>query len=166
VSDRKWDESGPDVDRADASRAHDRAEKAAHQSDAGADDYAVGYRRPPKATRFQPGKSGNPAGGRKRKGSYKSLYDEFRELLAEQVTVTVGGRPERMSTRTFLLRRGISGAKKAITHPLFDEADACGSERVQARMPTITAKGFAPLSLAVSTVVRTSASASAAHMAR
>jgi hypothetical protein len=73
VSDRKWDESGPDVDRADASRAHDRAEKAAHQSDAGADDYAVGWRHPPLETRFQEGKSGNPAGGRKRKTSYKPL---------------------------------------------------------------------------------------------
>jgi hypothetical protein len=53
-----------------------------------------------------------------------------------------------------------------ITHPLFDEADSRGSYSIQARMPVITAKGFAPLSLAVSTVVRTSASASAAHMAR
>ena len=28
-------------------------------------DYPVGYGRPPKETRFQPGKSGNPAGRRK-----------------------------------------------------------------------------------------------------
>jgi hypothetical protein len=112
LSDRKWDESGPDVDRADASRDHDRSEKAAHHNDAGADDYAVGYGRTPKATRFQRGKSGNPAGGRKRKGSYKSLHDEFRELLAEQVTVTVGGRPKRMSNRELLLRSMISDAQK------------------------------------------------------
>jgi gluconolactonase len=57
-------------------------------------------------------------------------------------------------------------ASNAITHPLFEEAWAGGSDRVQARVPTMTAKGLAPLSLAVSTVVRTSASASAAHMAR
>ena len=38
--------------------------------------------------------------------------------------------------------------------------------RAQARMLTMTLKGFAPLSRAVSIVVRTSASASAAHMAR
>ena len=50
--------------------------------------------------------------------------------------------------------------------PLFFEAVVRGSDRAQAMMPTMTAKGFAPLSLAVSTVVRTSASASAAHMAR
>jgi hypothetical protein len=112
LSDRKWDESGPDVDRADASRADDRAEKAAHHNDAGADDYAVGYGRPPKATRFQPGKSGNPAGGHKRKASYKPLLDQFRELLAEPVTVTVGGRPKRMYNRELLLRSMISDAQK------------------------------------------------------
>ncbi len=38
--------------------------------------------------------------------------------------------------------------------------------RLQARVSRIVWKGFAPLSLAVSTVVRTSASACAAHMAR
>ena len=37
---------------------------------------------------------------------------------------------------------------------------------VHARVSRIVWKGFAPLSLAVSTVVRTSASAFAAHMAR
>jgi hypothetical protein len=42
----------------------------------------------------------------------------------------------------------------------------CGLRRSQARMLTMTLKGFAPLSRAVSIVVRTSASASAAHMAR
>jgi hypothetical protein len=42
----------------------------------------------------------------------------------------------------------------------------CGLRRAQARMLTMTLKGFAPLSRAVSIVVRTSASASAAHMAR
>jgi hypothetical protein len=29
------------------------------------DDYEVGYRKPPKATQFQKGKSGNPSGGKK-----------------------------------------------------------------------------------------------------
>ena len=38
--------------------------------------------------------------------------------------------------------------------------------RLQTRVSRIVWKGFAPLSLAVSTVVRTSASAWAAHMAR
>ena len=52
-----------------------------------------------------------------------------------------------------------------ITHPLLETAPG-GFDGGHARMPTITAKGLAPRSLAVSTVVRTSASASAAHIAR
>src|SRR5208337_1480059 len=59
---------------------------------------------------------------------------------------------------------GISGFK---TNPLTDSNDSiCSRTDTQGRTPTMTAKGLAPLSLAVSTVVRTSASASAAHMAR
>ena len=46
-----------------------------------------------------------------------------------------------------------------ITHPRIFEARRRGSGGGQARAPTMTAKGFSPLSLAVSTVVRTSASA-------
>ena len=52
-----------------------------------------------------------------------------------------------------------------ITHPLgTPRFDRFG--RVQARVARMTSKGFAPLSRAVSIVVRTSASAFAAHMAR
>lgn len=51
------------------------------------------------------------------------------------------------------------------THPLgTPRFDRFG--RVQARVARMTSKGFAPLSRAVSIVVRTSASAFAAHMAR
>jgi transposase len=50
--------------------------------------------------------------------------------------------------------------------PLSFERRVCGLVLAQARMLTITLKGFAALSLAVSMVVRTSASASAAHIAR
>ena len=112
MSDRKWDEGGPDVDRADASQAHDRAEKAAHHNDAGADDYAVGYGRPPKATRFQPGKSGNPAGGRKRKAPGKSFAEVLKEQLAETVQVTIGGRKKRITRFEALARSVIGDALK------------------------------------------------------
>lgn len=32
------------------------------------EDYQVGYRKPPTATRFKKGKSGNPSGRRKKEG--------------------------------------------------------------------------------------------------
>ena len=57
-------------------------------------------------------------------------------------------------------------ARRVITHPPLYDGGFLGLRRRQASVTTITPKGFAPLSRAVSTVVRTSASALAAHMAR
>jgi hypothetical protein len=48
------------------------------------EDYQVGYGRPPIATRFQPGKSGNPSG--RPRGS-KNLSTIVEELLDERVLV-------------------------------------------------------------------------------
>ena len=65
-----------------------------------------------------------------------------------------------------LIGTGVFGhLHNVITHPLgTPRFDRFG--RVQARVARMTSKGFAPLSRAVSIVVRTSASAFAAHMAR
>lgn len=112
MNDRKSKESASGADPADNSQAHEGAEEAASHNDAGPDDDKVGYRRPPKATRFQPGRSGNPAGGRKRKASHKLLLDRFEELLAAPVDVTVRGRHKRMSQRDAMLLRLISDANK------------------------------------------------------
>jgi hypothetical protein len=52
-------------------------------------NYNVGYGRPPLASRFQPGRSGNPAG--RPKGS-RSLSTVLAAALSERVTVTENGR--------------------------------------------------------------------------
>ena len=52
-------------------------------------DYDVGYGRPPKATRFEPGKSGNPKG--RPKGS-KSLKSCLAAELTETITIKEGGK--------------------------------------------------------------------------
>jgi len=57
-------------------------------------EYAVGYRRPPRAACFRPGQSGNP-GGRPR--GARSLSTVVRAALGERVTVTVNGREKRIS---------------------------------------------------------------------
>ena len=57
-------------------------------------NYDVGYGRPPKATRFRPGQSGNPTGYRK--GS-KTIGARLRELMNSKVTVTEHGRTRRIS---------------------------------------------------------------------
>ena len=51
------------------------------------DDYKVGYGKPPKATQFKKGQSGNPSGKKKP----ASLEDILKRVLAKQVTVTVDG---------------------------------------------------------------------------
>lgn len=55
-------------------------------------DY-VGYRRPPKATRFTAGNSGNPNG--RPKGS-KNLSTLFAEELARTITLTENGKRKKM----------------------------------------------------------------------
>ena len=54
----------------------------------GANDYVVGYARPPKSTWFKPGHSGNPKGRPKQKCPKFDLL----EVLTAKVPITVGGR--------------------------------------------------------------------------
>jgi hypothetical protein len=74
----------------------------------------------------------------------------------------------RLAMHVHLLRRKecVIETKERNYPPSTFERRFCGLRWAQARMLTMTLKGFAPLSRAVSIVVRTSASASAAHMAR
>ena len=54
---------------------------------AGNDDYAVGFRRPPVHSRFKPGQSGNPSG--RAKGS-KNLKTLFHQVLNENIPLQDG----------------------------------------------------------------------------
>jgi hypothetical protein len=60
-----------------------------HKPRAQGDDYAVGYGRPPMATKFKRGKSGNPKG--RPKGS-RSARAELIEITFGKVPMIVGGR--------------------------------------------------------------------------
>ena len=52
-----------------------------HRAAASKKDYEVGYKRTPKASRFQKGKSGNP-GGKRKKPPDIDIKMRFRELIA------------------------------------------------------------------------------------
>jgi|SRR5208283_1362649 len=76
----------------------------------------VGYRKPPEATRFKPGRSGNPKG--RPKGS-ANLATDLPAELGEQITVREGGRPRRISKQRALVKslmaKALQGDVRATT---------------------------------------------------
>ena len=64
-------------------------------------EYTVGYRKPPKGTRFKPGQSGNAKG--RPKGS-PNLATDLSAELAEQITVREGGQARRVSKQRALIK--------------------------------------------------------------
>lgn len=71
------------------------------------DDYAVGYRRPPAHTRFQPGQSGNAKG---RPAGSANLATLIAKALAEKVPVTEGGRRRTISKGEAIAKQVVNKA--------------------------------------------------------
>lgn len=73
------------------------------------DDEKVGYGRPPKATRFAKGQSGNPSGRPKRQ---KTSLELLRRELEKKVTVIEHGRQRRLTKAELITRQYVNGAVK------------------------------------------------------
>jgi Family of unknown function (DUF5681) len=69
----------------------------------------VGYRRPPVATRFKPGQSGNPKG--RARGSV-NLQTMFNKILNERVSMREGTRLRKVSKAEAILRGIVVNAMK------------------------------------------------------
>jgi hypothetical protein len=73
-------------------------------------DYAVGYRRPPTATQFASGKSGNPRG--RPKGS-RSIAAILQGILEQKIVVTENGKTRRIAALEVMLRRLVNDAMRS-----------------------------------------------------
>jgi hypothetical protein len=84
-------------------------------SDGDDSDYPVGYRKPPKHTRFRPGRSGNPKG--RPKGT-KNLKTDLVEELAEKIRVREGDKTQHVSKQRAMLKalmaKGLKGDVRAV----------------------------------------------------
>lgn len=121
------------------------------------DDYAVGYGRPPRHTRFGKGHSGNPRG---RPPGAKNLKVLLSEALDQSVTVTENGRRRKVTKReaiiTQLVNRSATADLRALKilfdmmrdleaqtepapgeTPAFSEADEKVLEQLRARFSDV-----------------------------
>jgi hypothetical protein len=94
--------------------ASDRANRTAYSaqdqaSDPKHSDYEVGYRKPPKHTRFKPGRSGNPKG---RPKAAKGLNTLVRQTLTQKVAVRTASGHLKMSRIEAVLQKTAELAMK------------------------------------------------------
>ena len=73
------------------------------------DDDRVGYKRPPKHTRFKPGQSGNPKG---RPKHARNLKTEFLEELGEVIRIREGDREMKISKQRAFVKALVAAAIK------------------------------------------------------
>jgi hypothetical protein len=72
-------------------------------------DGAVGYGRPPVASRFKPGQSGNPRG--RPKGT-RNLLSDLRDELSEKIRIREGGKELRVSKQRAFVKSLVAAAVK------------------------------------------------------
>jgi Family of unknown function (DUF5681) len=70
-------------------------------------DDAVGFKRPPKHTRFRPGQSGNPHG---RPAGVRNLKSDLLDELREETTIRENGREQRVSKQRAFVKALVAAA--------------------------------------------------------
>lgn len=105
-------------------------------------NYEVGYGKPPKPTRFPPGRSGNPRGRpKKAEAQEKDLFDLVLERLDQPIDLMFGGRQVRMPAKEALAHQIISRAVKGdfkalhLLERLIDRKHLNTATRIQINRP-------------------------------
>lgn len=75
-------------------------------------DYEVGYGKPPVATQFKPGQSGNPKG---RPRGQRNLATDLEEELSEKIQVTENGRSVTVTKQRAMIKTLVAKALKGDT---------------------------------------------------
>ena len=79
------------------------------------DDYAVGYKKPPKHSQFKKGQSGNPKG---RPKGVQNLATDLQDELSAKVEITEDGQTKEVTKRKAmvkqLMQKAIKGDPKSI----------------------------------------------------
>jgi len=70
-------------------------------------EYSIGYKRPPRHSRFKPGQSGNPH-GRPRKTD--SMEDVLRKELSTRIAIVKDGKRQRMSMLRAIIKQHLTKA--------------------------------------------------------
>lgn len=98
----------------------------------GGGSYAVGYKKPPRATQFRRGQSGNPKG--RPKGS-KNLASIIQKELASHVDVTENGSRKTISKQAAIAKQLVNNAARGDPKALAILLRAAGSGEPEAEPP-------------------------------
>ena len=77
--------------------------------------YEIGYKRPPKASQFKKGKSGNPRGRPKGSNNFLTLLEQE---LGQSIVVNENGKKKTISRMQAMVKRMVSGALQGETRAM------------------------------------------------
>ena len=107
-----------------------------------ANEYEIGYGRPPQRSRFKPGQSGNPVG---RPKASPNVQTELKRLLAQKTKIKIGGSVQTVSASRAmclaLLQKAMSGDVRAFSK-IVEIAGADVADELKAAAATMREEDF------------------------
>lgn len=111
--------------------------------DGGEQSYKVGYKRPPKATQFAPGRSGNPKGRPRGSKNWSTIMSE---AASRRRTIGMGGKKVRMSGSEAVAEQMVINAIKGCAKARRDFLNEMRFERQREAPPAAETATPEPLS--------------------